>query len=88
MLLRMKYDGVSIPDPYTATDADAPLTLPITRGAYETLLRRLIVNGKPNVQFANGTVTGYAKAGDKIEGVKLRTAAGEKLVKGDFVIGM
>lgn len=89
MFLRLKHDGVPFPDPYTELDPDAPQTLPITRAAYETLLRRLVVNGKPNVKFVTGTVTGYStKVGaDKLEGVKLHTAQGESIMTGDFIVG-
>jgi len=86
MRLRQKFSGAAIPEPYAETDVNAPQTLPITRGAYETLLRRLIVKGKPNVRFATGTVTSFQKAGDRLDGVRFRTADRETVIKGNFVI--
>lgn len=44
----------------------APLTLPLSRAGYETLLRRLVKKSRPNVEFSCGTVVAVRKAEDTL----------------------
>ncbi|KAG8878549.1 hypothetical protein FRB97_002418 [Tulasnella sp. 331] len=55
----------------------APLTLPLSREAYEVLVRRCVKNSRPNIKFVTGTVTGVtaytAHSGKGLHRVLFRT---------------
>lgn len=85
-----RYGGIPTPDPFRG-DPDAPKTLWITREALETLLRRLLVDSRPNVTFVTGAVTGFERnEGDasRLKGVRIESVeGGAKTVEGAFVVG-
>ncbi|KAG8982695.1 hypothetical protein FRB93_007916 [Tulasnella sp. JGI-2019a] len=84
-----EYGGMSCPEVHRPTDMDAPQILPITREAFETLLRRLVVKYKANVTFLTGTVYELERDNHdkrKLSGVKVRTQAGKQSEVADFVV--
>lgn len=89
---RFQCAGVYVEDPYTTTDVNSgvPLTLPLTRDALETMIRRLVRESRPNVEFYAGSVTSL-KASDEgrlVRGVEYRRPDGEvKEEDGDIYLG-
>ncbi|KAG8846693.1 hypothetical protein FRB96_001929 [Tulasnella sp. 330] len=45
----------------------APLSIPLSRAGYETLLRRLVKKSRPNVEFSAGTVIAVRDAKDALQ---------------------
>ncbi|KAG9029737.1 hypothetical protein FRB95_004939 [Tulasnella sp. JGI-2019a] len=90
MIIKFYQGSILSPEIFERDDPTAPKTLPISREAFETLLRRLVVKYRSNITFITGTVEGYQGAEDgskTVTGVRVRTAGGEKLVESaDFVI--
>ncbi|KAG9029095.1 hypothetical protein FRB95_005744 [Tulasnella sp. JGI-2019a] len=81
MTIQWYYGSKFCPELYRPEDPHAPETLPISRQAFETLLRRLVVKYRSNVTFLTGTVEGYLRAEDgsnTLSGVKVRSAEGVK----------
>lgn len=66
----------------------------VSREAYETLVRRLVVRNRKNITFVSGTVIGYiGEAGEeRLKGVKYTKAPVDEgevvVVNGEFVVGM
>ncbi|KAG8993377.1 hypothetical protein FRB95_006375 [Tulasnella sp. JGI-2019a] len=84
-----EYGGISCPEVYLPTDTDAPKILPVTREAFEILLRRLVVKYKSNVTFLAGIVDGFERDErdeHKLSGVKVRASVGKEVEPADFVI--
>ncbi|KAG8993378.1 hypothetical protein FRB93_001991 [Tulasnella sp. JGI-2019a] len=84
-----EYGAIPCPEVYLPTDLDAPKILPVTREAFETLLRRLVVKYKPNVAFLTGTVNGFTRDENdeqKLSGVTFRTSVGKQVEAAEFVI--
>ncbi|KAG8985257.1 hypothetical protein FRB93_005907 [Tulasnella sp. JGI-2019a] len=90
LTLQWYYGNIFSPELHRPDDPNAPKTLPISRQAFETLLRRLVVRYRDNITFCTGTVEGYKRADDgsnKVTGVKLRTPEGVKQEESaDFVV--
>ncbi|KAG8993375.1 hypothetical protein FRB93_001988 [Tulasnella sp. JGI-2019a] len=90
MTVQFFYGSIPSPELYRPDDPNAPKTLPISRQALETLLRRLVVKYRNNITFLTGTVEGFQRTEDgsnKISGVKVRTAGGVKQEEsGIFVV--
>ncbi|KAG9047422.1 hypothetical protein FS837_002278 [Tulasnella sp. UAMH 9824] len=84
--LKLRYGGVYYEDPHYDADDSRALTLGITREAAETLIRKSLRLGRPNVTFKTGTVTGFIREGDHLGGITVRTEAGEVEERADFVI--
>lgn len=88
MRLKFRYGGIYSEDPYTdmSVKKGVPLTFNISREATETLIRRSVKHSRPNVTVKTGTVTGFTRKGDRLGGVTVRTEAGEREERGDFII--
>ncbi|KAG8893437.1 hypothetical protein FRB99_001945, partial [Tulasnella sp. 403] len=81
--IKLRYGGVYVEDPFLTNDPDsgAPLSLSLTRDAYETMLRRLVKTTLGNVEIRTATVTGFKSAEDgsnMLRGVTLRDADGNE----------
>lgn len=93
--MQLKYGSLKDPHEtaYNEDDlkSDAPLSLAISREAYETLLRRLVKNGRTNVEFLSGTVTavhrGKDGSGNHLDRVTIRTESGSVQKDAKFVVG-
>ncbi|KAG8883403.1 hypothetical protein FRB97_006685 [Tulasnella sp. 331] len=55
----LSYCNKLTPEVFKAKDPRTPLGLGISRQAFETLLRRLVVKSRPNVSFMTGTINGF-----------------------------
>ncbi|KAG8875042.1 hypothetical protein FRB97_005463 [Tulasnella sp. 331] len=80
------YGNRSSPEAFSPTDPRTPVTLPVMRESFESLLRRLVVRSCGNVEYLVGTVDGFVRrVGDdhKISGVAVK---GHGLEAADFVI--
>ncbi|KAG8871104.1 hypothetical protein FRB97_009008 [Tulasnella sp. 331] len=83
------FGSVLCPEVCRPNDTHAPQTLPITREAFEILLRRLVVKSKPNVAFLTGTVDGFNKdegSAHMLSEVTVRTMAGDRVEPAAFVV--
>ncbi|KAG8873515.1 hypothetical protein FRB97_006658 [Tulasnella sp. 331] len=86
---RMSYGNVPIPAPFESDDPRAPKILPITRGLFEALLRRLVVKHVPNITFLSGSVDRLEPSAPKdgrLAGVRVRTQQGEKFEPATLVV--
>ncbi|KAG9047423.1 hypothetical protein FS837_002279 [Tulasnella sp. UAMH 9824] len=88
MRLKFRYGGIYSEDPYTdmSVKEGVPLTFNISREATETLIRRSVKHSRPNVTIKTGTVTGFTRNGNRLGGVTVRTEAGDREERGDFII--
>lgn len=87
---RLHVSGIPLSDPFPRMGSKAPKMFKVNRESYETLLRRLVVKYRPNVQLVTGTVTGYNKKEDgssRLQGVNVRTHGGEMVEAAVFVVG-
>lgn len=74
-------------------DSSTPPTLSVSRRTFETLLRRLVVKYRDNVQYFSGTVTAFERAENddsRLSGVRFRENGCdgvERTVSADFIVG-
>lgn len=81
----LSYSNKMTPEVFSAEDPNVPQGLPISRGAFETLLRRLVFNSRTNVSFISGTVDGFTRQDDRhVSGVTVRDQAEETAT---FIVG-
>ncbi|KAG9029738.1 hypothetical protein FRB95_004940 [Tulasnella sp. JGI-2019a] len=89
LFMRIHYGNVFSPEVYEADDPRVPQVFPITRSLFEVLLRRLVVKGRSNIIFLNGTVDGLERAADgdsRLTGVHVRTKDGERSEPATLVV--
>lgn len=89
---RLQRGGVYVEDPYLTTSMEngAPIQLAVTRDALETLLRKLVRETRPNVEFRTGTVTALnaTTLGQQVEKATIRLQDGTEAEEaGDVFIG-
>ncbi|KAG8887484.1 hypothetical protein FRB98_009565 [Tulasnella sp. 332] len=57
----LSFSNKLTPEVFTTRDPRTPIGLSVSREAFETLLRRLVVKSRPNISFITGTVDGFKR---------------------------
>ncbi|KAG8909668.1 hypothetical protein FRC00_009679, partial [Tulasnella sp. 408] len=86
--MKVGYGGIYLKDPHTTDDINSgvPLMLNLTREATEVVLRKAVMESRPNVTFKSGTVTGFLGSEASLSGVTVRVGGTEEQELADFVI--
>ncbi|KIO20987.1 hypothetical protein M407DRAFT_132047 [Tulasnella calospora MUT 4182] len=84
----MSFGRALLEDPYTTDDvtSGAPIMPSLTRGATEVFLRKAVKEGRHNVVFKTGTVSGFRSKGSDLGSVTVKVDGVEEQVEANFVI--
>ncbi|KAG8918859.1 hypothetical protein FRC01_001616 [Tulasnella sp. 417] len=86
--MKMGYGGIYLKDPHLTDDitSGVPLMLNLTREATEAVLRKAVMETRPNVTSKSGTVSGFLGDEGFLSGVTVKVGDMEETEQADFVI--